>query len=222
MIVVENIEKSYGSVEVLKKINFQVKKGEFVGIVGRSGAGKSTLMHIIGSLEIPDNGRVLIDGQDIFLLPKKQLSVFRNKEIGFVFQFHHLLPEFTAIENVMIPGLIARPNDKEAVENDARELMTYLQIDHRMSHKPSQLSGGEQQRIAVARAMINKPSILLADEPTGNLDDTLGKELHSLLLNMRDDYNQTILIVTHDQELAKNCDRTIRLVNGKIEIEYVD
>lgn len=217
MITVQNIEKSYGSVDVLKGVSFQIEKGEFVGIVGGSGAGKSTLMHIIGSLERPDVGKVFIEGEDIYALSKKDLSRFRNEEIGFVFQFHHLLPEFTAIENVAIPGLIAGRNSKEKIYAEAEELLKYLQIDHRTHHKPAQLSGGEQQRIAVARAMINRPSVLLADEPTGNLDEQLGKELHELLLSMRDDYDQTILIVTHDLQLVKNCDRAIQLIDGKIK-----
>jgi lipoprotein-releasing system ATP-binding protein len=215
MIVLNSIFKSYGDVEVLKSLDLEVEHGEFLGIIGASGAGKSTLMHIIGTLDAADRGEVWIDGTNVGKLNRNQLADFRNRRIGFVFQFHHLLPEFTALENVLIPGLIAGRKENE-LRNRALELLDYLNLSHRTKHKPSELSGGEQQRVALARAMMNQPSILLADEPTGNLDDDLASELHALLWKMKQDFGQTILIVTHDMDLARRCDRIVRLEAGRL------
>lgn len=215
MIVLKSIDKSYGDIEVLKSLDLEVEKGEFLGIIGASGSGKSTLMHIIGTLDTPDRGEVWIDQTNLGQLNRNDLADFRNRRIGFVFQFHHLLPEFTALENVLIPGLITGKKENE-LRQRATELLDYLNLSHRFEHKPSELSGGEQQRVALARAMMNQPSILLADEPTGNLDDDLAAELHALLWKMKQDFQQTILIVTHDMGLAKRCDRIVKLQEGKL------
>ncbi len=216
MIQVVDLHKRFGSLEVLKGVHLEVRNGEIVAILGRSGAGKTTLLQIIGTLDQPDKGQVLIDGQDVFQLSEKELAAFRNRHIGFIFQQHQLLPEFTALENVMMPGLIARINEKE-VERKAIELLTQLGLKERLYHKPSQLSGGEQQRVAAARAMLLQPSVILADEPSGSLDEQNKKELHTLLLEMREKYGQTIILVTHDQELARICDRQLVIQDGKIE-----
>ncbi len=213
MIQVIDLHKSFGALQVLRGVNLQVEKGEIVAILGRSGAGKTTLLQIIGTLDSPDSGQVLIDGQDVFALSEKQLSAFRNRHIGFIFQQHQLLPEFTALENVMMPGLIARMGDKE-VRQRAVELLTQLGLQDRLEHKPSALSGGEQQRVAAARAMLLQPSVILADEPSGSLDEQNKKELHTLLLEMREKYGQTIILVTHDMELAQICDRQLVIHDG--------
>ncbi|MCQ2310603.1 MAG: ABC transporter ATP-binding protein [Paludibacteraceae bacterium] len=215
MIQVNDLHKSFGTLHVLRGINLQVNQGEIVAILGRSGAGKTTLLQIIGTLDRPDSGQVIIDGQDVFTLPEKKLSAFRNQHIGFIFQQHQLLPEFTALENVMMPGLIARMNDKE-IRYRATELLSQLGLQDRLHHKPAELSGGEQQRVAAARAMLLKPAVILADEPSGSLDEQNKKDLHSLLLNMREKYGQTIILVTHDQELAQICDRQLFIQDGKI------
>ncbi|MCQ2325668.1 MAG: ABC transporter ATP-binding protein [Paludibacteraceae bacterium] len=215
MIEVKNISKSFGDLNVLQSVNLTVQQGEIVSIVGKSGAGKTTLLQIIGTLDRPSSGTVLIDGEDIFQLSDKQLASFRNHHIGFIFQFHQLLPEFTALENVMMPGLIAG-DKRDEVCTRAEKLLTDLGLKDRMDHKPSQLSGGEKQRVAAARAMMMQPSIILADEPSGSLDETNKKELHQLLLRMRKEFGQTILIVTHDKELAQISDRVVELKNGKL------
>lgn len=215
MIEIKNISKSFGDLNVLQSVNLTVQQGEIVSIVGKSGAGKTTLLQIIGSLDRPSSGTVLIDGEDIFQLSDKQLASFRNHHIGFIFQFHQLLPEFTALENVMMPGLIAG-DKRDEVCTRAEKLLTDLGLKDRMDHKPSQLSGGEKQRVAAARAMMMQPSIILADEPSGSLDETNKKELHQLLLRMRKEFGQTILIVTHDKELAQISDRVVELKNGKL------
>ncbi|GAA4142919.1 ABC transporter ATP-binding protein [Sphingobacterium lactis] len=210
-----NIFKSYGKLEILKGVSVTVKKGEIVSIVGASGAGKSTLLHIIGTLDKPDRGTILIEGQDVFSLNEKQLSEFRNKHIGFVFQFHHLLPEFTALENVCIPGYIAG-QDRQAVEARGMELLDILGVKHRAGHKPSAMSGGEQQRVSVARALINNPTLVLADEPSGNLDSENATALHQLFFDLRDKMQQTFIIVTHNEDLARISDRTIHMRDGLI------
>jgi lipoprotein-releasing system ATP-binding protein len=215
MIKTENITKSFGTLKVLKGIDVDIKEGEIVSIVGASGAGKTTLLQIIGTLSEPDGGKVLINNVDVNALNEKQLSKFRNLNIGFVFQFHHLLPEFTALENVCIPAYIAK-KPKNSVENKARELLSFLKVDHRLEHKPNELSGGEQQRVAVARALINDPAVILADEPSGNLDSQNKKELHELFFSLRDTYNQTFVIVTHDRKLAHMSDRMVIMADGKI------
>ena len=217
MITVEKIHKSFGDLEVLKGVDMHISKGEVVGIVGASGAGKSTLLNIMGSLMQPSGGKIYINGTDIFSLSAKDLAAFRNREIGFVFQFHHLLPEFTALENVMMPALIggAKWGSRE-VEERAKMLLEDLGVGERMQHKPMQMSGGEQQRVAIARALMNKPAVLLADEPSGNLDSRNKEELHNLFFSLREKYNQTIVLVTHEQELAAKCDRCIVMKDGMV------
>ncbi len=215
MIKAENIHKKYGQVEVLKGVDLSVKAGEIVSIMGASGAGKSTLLQIIGTLERPDQGHITIGGTGLTQLGDHALSAFRNKNIGFVFQFHHLLPEFTALENVFLPALIAGTEKKLAKEK-AIELLAFLNLAHRQEHKPGALSGGEQQRVAIARALINQPDVILADEPTGNLDSQNSSEIHKLILNLRDTYQQTFLIVTHNKELAELADRSVLMKDGLI------
>ena len=215
MIKLTEIHKSFGQLEVLKGIDLHIKEGEFVSIVGASGAGKTTLLQIIGTLDTDNEGEVVINGVNIKKLSDKELSAFRNKQLGFVFQFHQLLPEFTALENVCMPGLIARRNHKE-VEEKAKELLTKLGLQDRFHHKPNELSGGEKQRVAVARALINNPKLILADEPSGSLDSGNKKELHSLLRKLCNEYGLTILLVTHDNELAETSDRIIEMRDGMI------
>ena len=215
MIKLTGIHKSFGQLEVLKGIDLHIKEGEFVSIVGASGAGKTTLLQIIGTLDTDNKGEVVINGVNIKKLSDKELSAFRNKQLGFVFQFHQLLPEFTALENVCIPGYIARRNNKE-VEEKAKELLTKLGLQDRFHHKPNELSGGEKQRVAVARALINDPKLILADEPSGSLDSGNKKELHSLLRKLCNEYGLTILLVTHDNELAETSDRIIEMKDGVI------
>ncbi len=213
MIQAKGIEKSFGALKVLKGIDFSAEKGEVVSIMGASGAGKSTLLQIIGTLSTPDTGSLVIDGIDVLALNSRLLAEFRNRKIGFVFQFHHLLPEFTALENVMIPAFIAGRSKRDA-EEAAKVLLTDLGLAERFSHKPSELSGGEQQRVAIARALINNPAVLFADEPSGNLDSRTKEELHNLFFSLRDKYGQTIVIVTHDPDLAKMCDRSLFMRDG--------
>ncbi len=210
-----DIHKSFGQLHILKGVNFSVQRGEIVSIVGRSGAGKSTLLHILGTLDQADQGSLMVRDTDLGRLGARQLAAFRNRHIGFVFQFHHLLPEFTALENVCIPGYIARRPVTE-VRRRAAELLDYLGLSQRLEHKPTQLSGGEQQRVAVARALINQPDLLLADEPTGNLDSAAAQDMHQLIRRLRDDYGQTFVIVTHNQELAALSDRTVEMRDGLI------
>ena len=213
MIQAKGIEKSFGTLKVLKGLDFSVGAAEVVSIMGASGAGKSTLLQILGTLSTPDAGSLIIDGVDVLKLKGDKLAEFRNKRIGFVFQFHHLLPEFTALENVMIPAFISGRSKKEA-EQTATELLNDLGLGQRLEHKPSELSGGEQQRVAIARALINKPAVLFADEPSGNLDSKTKEELHNLFFELRNKYGQTIIIVTHDPDLAKMCDRELYMVDG--------
>ncbi len=215
MIEIRNIQRSFGALQVLKGVDLQVYKGEIVSIIGPSGAGKTTLLQIIGTLDKPDTGSVIIDGINVFSLNEKELAAFRNHHIGFIFQFHQLLPEFTALENVMMPALIANEDNKKAKER-ATQLLTELGLAERLQHKPQQLSGGEKQRVAAARAMMMQPSVILADEPSGSLDSANKQELHRLLLDMRERYGQTIIIVTHDHELAAISDRVIEMRDGKI------
>lgn len=216
MIEVKNIHKSFGTLEVLKGVDLTVEKGEIVSIIGKSGAGKTTLLQIIGTLDKPDSGSVVIDGVDVFALKEKELADFRNRHIGFIFQFHQLLPEFNALENVMMPAMIARMSEKEA-EQRAVQLLTELGMAERLTHKPNELSGGEKQRVAAARAMMMSPDVILADEPSGSLDESNKKELHKLLLQMREQYGQTIIIVTHDKELAEISDRVIEMKDGVVD-----
>ena len=218
MIVTKNIHKYYGDVEVLKGLDLEINKGEIVAIVGPSGAGKTTLLQILGTLDQPIKEKdfeLEINNTSLKNLSDKEISKFRNEHIGFIFQFHQLLPEFTAIENVCIPGFIAK-RDKKEVETRAKELLSFLGLSHRINHKPSELSGGEQQRVAVARALINNPSIILADEPSGNLDSISAKNLHELFFKLRDEFGQTFVLVTHNEELANMADRKLTMKDGKI------
>ncbi len=215
MLTAENIHKSYDSLEVLKGIDLHVQKGEIVSIVGASGAGKSTLLHILGTLDNPDAGKIVLDGKEITTLSNKRIAGFRNKHIGFVFQFHNLLPEFTALENVCIPGLIAGKKQEEVYQK-GEELLAKLRLGSRKNHKPSELSGGEQQRTAVARALVNDPDIIFADEPSGNLDSKNAEELHNLFLKLREEFGQTFVIVTHNPELATLADRILEIKDGII------
>ena len=210
-----DIHKKYDTLEVLKGVSLQVEKGEIVSLVGPSGAGKSTLLHIIGTLDKPDAGKVMIEGKEVLNQNEKALSAFRNKSLGFIFQFHHLLPEFTALENVCIPAYIANQSKREE-ETREKDLLSLLNLSHRLHHKPTELSGGEQQRVAVARALMNHPSLVLADEPSGNLDTNNAHELHKLFFELRDKLNQTFIIVTHNEELANMADRTIHMKDGRI------
>ncbi len=214
MIEAKGIEKSFGTLKVLKGIDLQVKKSEVVSIMGASGAGKSTLLQILGTLSTPDAGSLIIDGTDVTGLGRREISRFRNLKLGFVFQFHHLLPEFTSLENVMIPALIAGKSEKTA-KDEALKLLDTMGLAERTSHKPSELSGGEQQRVAIARALVNRPSVLFADEPSGNLDSVTKSEIHNLFFRLRDELGQTIVIVTHDPELAKMCDRSLFMKDGQ-------
>ncbi len=215
MIVAENINKSYGKLQVLKNVSLSINKAEVVSIVGSSGAGKTTLLQILGTLDKSDSGKVLINDTLVSELKDSKRAAFRNKNIGFVFQFHHLLPEFTAIENICIPAFIAGLSKKEA-EEKAKELLSFLGLSERNNHKPSELSGGEQQRVAVARALINNPSVVFADEPSGNLDSATAKDLHELFFTLREKFNQTFVIVTHNQELANMADRKLVMKDGAI------
>jgi len=218
MITAKNLHKYYDSLHVLKGVDLHIKKGEIVSIVGASGAGKTTLLQILGTLDLPakQNDTVLeINGASVLNLKDKELSKFRNQHLGFIFQFHQLLPEFTALENVCIPGFIAN-RDKKEVETEAKRLLTYLGLAERTHHKPSELSGGEQQRVAVARALINKPAVIFADEPSGNLDTTTAENLHELFFKLRDEFGQTFVIVTHNEELANMADRKLTMVDGNI------
>lgn len=213
MIKAKNITKSYGDVKVLKGIDLEIKRGEIISIVGPSGAGKTTFLQILGTLSRPDSGQILFENKNVSKFKDKQLAAFRNNNIGFVFQFHHLLPEFTALENVCIPAFIGKvPRDQ--AEEKAKEILSFLKLDHRMDHKPKELSGGEQQRVAVARALINEPSVVFADEPSGNLDTENRNELHELFFSLRDKYNPSIVIVTHDNELADMADRKLTMKDG--------
>ena len=216
MIEVKDIWKSFGTLEVLKGVNLEVRRGEIVAIVGKSGAGKTTLLQIIGTLDRPTRGRVLIEGTDVFAMKDKELAAFRNRHIGFIFQFHQLLPEFTALENVCIPAMIAREKETE-YKPRAEKLLRELGLSDRMGHKPNELSGGEKQRVAAARALMMNPDIILADEPTGSLDEKNKKELSDLLLQLRQEYSQTILLVTHDKELAAIADRVIEIKDGVVK-----
>lgn len=214
MIWAKGIEKRFGQLQVLRGVDLEVSKGEVVAIVGASGAGKTTLLQILGTLSRPDSGMLRIDGVNPLELSDRKLSVFRNTRIGFVYQFHHLLPEFTALENVMIPALISGSSEKEA-KSKALKLLDEVGLSARASHKPSQLSGGEQQRVAIARALINNPAVLLADEPTGNLDSATKEDIHRLFLDLREHLGQTIVIITHDEDLAAICDRALTMVDGR-------
>lgn len=216
MIDIKDIKKSFGSLQVLRGVNLHIDKGEVISIVGPSGAGKTTLLQLIGALDRPTSGSILFNGRELASMSDKQLAAFRNREIGFVFQFHQLLPEFTALENIIIPALIAGRSRSEA-EKEAMELLGIMGLQERAGHKPSELSGGENQRVAVARALINKPALILADEPSGSLDSKNKEELHKLFFELRARYGQTFLIVTHDEELARTTDRTIRMVDGVVK-----
>jgi len=217
LIKASNIHKSYGDLHVLKGIDLNVEKGEIISIVGKSGAGKSTLLHILGTLDLPDEGNLSLNDTEVSGLSQKELARFRNKNIGFIFQFHHLLNEFTAEENVAIPAFISGAPKQKSL-NRAKELLDYLGLAERISHKPNEMSGGEQQRVAVARALMNEPSVVFADEPTGNLDKATSNDLHNLLLKLRDEMNQTFVIVTHNEELANLSDRTITMEDGLIRV----
>ncbi len=213
VLLAEDIHKSYGQLEILKGVHFAVQPGEIVSIIGKSGAGKSTLLHILGTLDHADRGQLTINGIAVNQLRSNQLAAFRNRHIGFVFQFHHLLPEFTALENVCIPGFIQK-NPADKVRKRAEELLRYLGLGDRLTHKPGELSGGEQQRVAVARALINQPALIFADEPTGNLDSGSSQEMHRLIHQLRQDYGQAFVIVTHNQELAELSDRCLEMKDG--------
>jgi lipoprotein-releasing system ATP-binding protein len=215
MISVKNVEKSYDTLQVLRGVNLDIAQGEIVAIVGKSGAGKSTLLHILGTLDRADKGEVVINGKDISKLNNSQLADFRNKNLGFIFQFHHLLPEFSALENVIMPALIGGGSESKAKKR-ATELLDYLGLSARLTHKPNELSGGEAQRVAVARALMNNPAVVFADEPTGNLDSASSKDLHDLLFKLRDDFKQTFVIVTHNDELAHLSDRILTMQDGVI------
>lgn len=215
IIRVEALSKSFGTLQVLKNVSLTVERGEFVSIIGQSGAGKTTLLQIIGTLDKPDSGKVYLHGSSVFDLKEKEMAAFRNQHIGFVFQFHQLLPEFTALENVMMPALIAKKTKAEA-EKSAKELIDFLGLSDRMEHKPNELSGGERQRIAVARALVNKPDVLLADEPSGSLDTKNKAELHKLFMKLRDELNQTLVVVTHDMDMANVSDRVLKMADGQI------
>lgn len=216
MLIASDIQKSFGSLSVLRDLNLTVEQGEIISIVGRSGAGKTTLLQILGTLEKPDQGTLLIDGISPFALSSNELAKFRNEKLGFIFQFHQLLPEFTALENAAIPAYINGGQSKKEVDKRAMELLDYLGLSDRAQHKPSQLSGGEQQRVAVARALINHPSIIFADEPSGNLDSGNATELHNLFGKLRSDFNQTFIIVTHNPELAALADRSLTMTDGQL------
>lgn len=218
MIQLEGITKSFGTLQVLKGIDLEIDKGEVVSIVGPSGAGKTTLLQIMGTLDKPDSGRIVLNGTEVNRLKEKELSAFRNREIGFVFQFHQLLPEFTAVENVMMPALI-QGQPMGTARKEALDILAFLGLSERASHKPAELSGGEKQRVAVARALINHPSVILADEPSGSLDTQNKGELHQLFFDLRDKLGQTFVIVTHDEGLAAQTDRTIHMIDGKIKME---
>lgn len=215
MITVKNVEKAYGTLQVLRGVNLGIAQGEIVAIVGKSGAGKSTLLHILGTLDRADKGQVMINGKNIATLNNSQLADFRNKNLGFIFQFHHLLPEFSALENVTMPALIGGGSESKAKKR-ATELLDYLGLSARLTHKPTELSGGEQQRVAVARALMNNPAVVFADEPTGNLDSASSKDLHDLLFKLRDDFKQTFVIVTHNDELARLSDRILTMEDGVV------
>jgi len=215
VIVAKRIVKNYGKLHVLKGVDIEIAKGEIVAITGKSGAGKSTLLHILGTLDQADAGLLVFEGRDISKLKNTEISRFRNHEIGFVFQFHYLLPEFTALENVCIPGYIAKKPENEVI-NEGKKLLDYLGLSDRMNHKPGALSGGEQQRVSVARALINKPSVIFADEPSGNLDIQSSQELHALIFKLRKDFNQTFVLVTHNTDLAKMSDRCLEMRDGII------
>lgn len=217
MLKAEGLKKSYGALQVLKGVDIQIQKGEVVSIVGASGAGKSTLLHILGTLDTPESGKVELAGKSVFNQSPKALAEFRNKNLGFVFQFHNLLPEFSAIENVMIPGLIARTSEGQ-VRSRAKELLAQLGLSSRVDHKPSELSGGEQQRVAVARALINSPVLIFADEPSGNLDSNNARDLHELFFKLRNEFGQTFVIVTHNQEFAAMTDRKLEIKDGRMVI----
>ena len=215
MLSTKNIKKSYGDLQILKDVNLSIRKSEIVSIVGASGAGKSTLLHILGTLSRPDSGELLIDGVDVLSLSSSKIAEFRNQQIGFIFQFHHLLPEFSALENVCIPSWIAGVSKKEATKK-ATALLEHLQLKDRLEHKPSELSGGEQQRVAIARALINNPAVVLADEPTGNLDSQNSSAIFNMINDLRLEFNQTFILVTHNEELAALSDRSLRMQDGQL------
>ena len=218
MIRIENLTKTFGDLQVLKGVCLEVKRGEVISIVGPSGAGKTTLLQLIGTLDKPSSGRIFFDGEELSRMNSKRLAAFRNKHIGFVFQFHQLLPEFTALENIIIPALLAG-RDKQEAEKEALELLKVMKLEERAHHKPAEMSGGENQRIAVARALINHPDVILADEPSGSLDSKNKEELHKLFFDLRNKFGQTFIIVTHDETLATLTDRTIRMVDGTIAVQ---